>query len=133
MRQASRQALGSLALGVACFGIVAALVDSKAGESEVWAAWLVTTAGAAALAGYCWPGHPLRSGLLIMLAQPPCLLVAVALAGEIHNPGSSTGGLVAVMIASMLLLFWTPVPLVLGWLSARARRRADARDQEPPA
>jgi threonine/homoserine/homoserine lactone efflux protein len=125
-----RQVLASLALGIACFGVVAALMDSKAGESEVWAAWLLTTAGAAALAGYCWPRHPLRSSLLIMLAQPPCLLIAVALGGEIHDPGSSTGGLVAVMIASTLLLFWTPVLLVLAWLSARARRRADAREKE---
>ena len=126
---AMKQALGSVALGVGCFGIVAALIGSKAGEGEIWAAWLVTTAGAAALTGYCWPGHPLRSALLIMLAQPPCLLAAVAAAGEITNPGSSTGGLVAVMICSMLLLLWTPVPLLLGWLAARARRRADAAAQ----
>jgi hypothetical protein len=126
-----RQALASLALGIACFGVVAALMDSKAGESEVWAAWLLTTAGAAALAGYCWPRHPLRSSLLIMLVQPLGFLIAVALQGGIQNPGSSTGGLAGVMICSTFLLFWTPVPLFLGWLSARARRRADAREQDP--
>jgi threonine/homoserine/homoserine lactone efflux protein len=126
-----KQVLGSLALGVACFGFVAALVGVKAGEGAVWGAWLVTTACAAAHAGYCWPRHPLRSGLLIMLAQPPCLLTAVALAGEIRNPGSSTGGLVAVGICSTLLLFWAPVPLLIAWASALSRRRDDASEQGP--
>jgi hypothetical protein len=126
-----KQVLGSLALGVACFGVVATLIGAKAGEGAVWGAWLVTTACAAALAGYCWPMHPLRSGLLIMLAQPPCVLTAVALAGEIRNPGSSTGGLVAVMICSTLLLFYTPVPLLIAWASARSRRREDAPKQGP--
>jgi hypothetical protein len=126
-----KQVLGSLALGVTCFGVVAALIGAKAGEGAVWGAWLVTTACAAALAGYCWPRHPLRSGLLIMLAQPPCVLTAVALAGEIRNPGSSTGGLVAVMICSTLLLLYTPVPLLIAWASARSRRREDAPEQGP--
>jgi hypothetical protein len=110
-----KQVLGSLALGVACFGIVAALVTVKAGEGAVWGAWLITTAVAAAHAGSWWPRHPLRSGLLIMLAQPPCVLTAVALAGEIRDPGRSTGGLVAVFISSTLLLFWTPVPLLIAF------------------
>lgn len=124
-----KQALGSVALGVACFGIVAALTGSQAGEGAVWGAWLVTTACAAGLAGYWWHEHPLRGVLCIMLAQPPCMLVAVAMAGEIASPGSSTGGLVAVGIASTLLLLWTPVPLLLGWFGARARRRGDAAAQ----
>lgn len=120
-----KQTLGSAVLGVACFGIVAALISSKAGEGEVWATWLVTTVVVAFLAGYSWPEHPLRGVLIIMLTQPLCLLVAVAAAGEITNPGSSTGGLAGVMIVSTLVLFWTPVPLLLGWLGARARRRPD--------
>lgn len=126
-----KQVLGPLALGVACFGVVAALVGAKAGEGAVWGAWLVTTACAAAHAGHCWPMHPLRSGMLIMLAQPPCILTAVALAGEIRNPGSSTGGLVAVGIASTLLLVWTPVPLLIAWASALPRRREDVSKHGP--
>jgi hypothetical protein len=120
------QVLGSVVLGLACFGIVAALMAGNASEGEIWGAWLVTTAAAAALVGHCWPARALRGALLIMLTQPPCVLVSVAVAGEITNPGRSTGGLVAVAICSGMLFLWTPVPLVVAWFAARARRRAHA-------
>lgn len=126
-----KQMIGPVMLGVACFGVVAALIGSKAGEGGVWAGWLYTTAVAGFLAGCFWPTRPLRAALGVMLTQPPCMVVGLAFAGEITNPGSSTGGLVAVGICSMLLFLWTPVPLLLSWVGARVRRRADAPVQAP--
>lgn len=117
----------SVALGMAAFAVFAILGLLNAGEGLAWIAWLASTATSAFIVGRRYPCGWFQGGLIMMATQPLCVLAVSVMSGEAFSPRSSTGGLVAVFICSILILMWSPIPLLLAWLGALARHG----EQEP--
>ena len=111
-------------------GLALLLAFSEAYVSRLvpeWAAqlsWLVLTTLGAAVCGYVKPERAWRWGSVIIGVQPACVLFIMAVVGELSEPTSSTGGLVAVAIFTVFAMFVSPLPIfashAVGWLRARA-------------
>ena len=123
----------SLLFGLACFALAMGLAGLRASEELVWGAWLVTTGGAAYFAGRMWHGTPWRCGFVIAATQPIGFYCYSWFSGWHENPGgSSTGGMVGVMIVMTLLIAWSPIPVLLSGVGGTVRRRSRIGPLTPP-
>ena len=114
-------------LGAACALALAAGGRYFSGVVPEWAAhfaWFTVVLGGSAACGYREPVRPWRWGATIVGVQPVC--VFVLLHGELTHPSSSTGGMVAVAIFSVLMALLAPLAMLASYLGSRAspRRRA---------
>ena len=117
------------ALGVACFALIAlggryasAVIPEFLGQLG----WLTLTCAGAAFCGSRAPDRAWRWGAIVIGIQPVCLLLLLAVTGELANPTPSTGGLVAVAVFTVLALVISPLPILASHLSARKRLKNHA-------
>ena len=120
--------------GIGCFAFLlgcSLLLRSVLPEWVGQVAWLVLITALSAVCAYREPKLGWGAGAVVVGVQPPCLLLVVLLSGEASHPSSSTGGLAGVFIASVLMGFVSPLPMLSAGLAARVRRRHDAQIHSP--
>ena len=102
----------SVILGAGC------MLLTTAAHGSTWLLWLGTTGTSTLVLGWLWPKRWIELAPLLLITQPVALYVLTAASGEIAHPANSTGGAVAVGIASCFMFMWAPVPLFTAWLGA---------------
>lgn len=96
-------------------------------EAEAEAGIVVLLASTGALAfcfGRRWPGHVLRTGIILWLVPYLVHFVEFVASGEGSSPSCSTGGWVAFGLWSMFVLPWM---LALWFLAGFGADRAESR------
>ena len=118
----------SIVLGAGC------LLLPIAASGRLWPMWLVTTSASTFVLGMVWPRRWMVLAALLLVTQPIALYVLKLTSGEIAHPTHSTGGMVAVAIASFSMFVWAPIALFTGWIGAWLGRsgRADSANAPGP-
>jgi len=111
-------------LGIVCFLAASALGFDGRQEELVWFLWFAFMATAAVgLALFVRPAVAFVGAALIVLVQPVAIYLAASASGEIAHPSGSTGGMVSVFIASVLILLGSPAVFAGAWAGVVLRRR----------
>jgi hypothetical protein len=95
-------------------------------------AWLVVELGGSAFCGYRSPDAAWRWGAIIVGVQPPCVYLLLLAVGELAKPSSSMGGMVAVAIFTMFMMFICPLAALASQLGARRKAHQPVRQGASP-
>lgn len=120
--QSMRTIVGIIGLCVAswlCFEVYPYL--SVLGESAAYLVWLGLLTLAGFLSGFLWPRSLVWGALFVTWSQSALPYEHLASSGELQHPTRSTGGEAGWMIATMLLVFFSPVPALASWYGTRLR------------
>jgi hypothetical protein len=94
--------------------------------------WLVLITAASVACGHRWPEGAWRLGAIVIGVQPVCAFVVFAAVGELQQPASSTGGMVAVVAFAFMAALVSPLPILASHIAGRARLKARASSGTQP-
>ena len=89
--------------------------------------WFALVILGSAWCGYLQPHRAWRWGAVVIGIQPVIALIIFYFVGELLNPSSSTGGMVAISLFVMLALLISPVPILSSIFGAAIRKRVISR------
>lgn len=132
-RPAALTGLGVL-LGIACFAAVRGLHSAGVGETPGWLAWFAMLSAAGFLLGSLSATRTAWiAAAIVVLLQPVGVYVTHLCSAPTETRTRSTGGMAGVCIISGFLLCGSPLVIAATAFGMHVRRRrAPARDPEPP-
>jgi len=114
------------AIGVGCFLILWAGGQYLANVGPEWIAqllWLLAVVGGSAACGYLAPDRAWRWGAVVAFIQPVAAFVILRFVPSPADTSSSTGGMVAVAIFTVLAVMASPLAILASHGAARARAK----------
>jgi ABC-type multidrug transport system permease subunit len=94
-------------------------------EGAAQLSWVAIVLGGAAICGYVRPGRAWRWGAVIVAVQPVCVFVLLLVAGELHNPSGSTGGMAVMVIFGLFAALFVPLAILASLAGASARAKKE--------
>ncbi len=113
-------------IGVACVLFLIAGGHYAGDAVPEWVgqvAWLALMTIGAAVCGFLKPVRAWRWGAVIIAVQPLCIFLLAAAVGELARPSRSTGGMVMVIISTVVSAFVSPFPILASHTAGYVRSR----------
>ena len=123
----SRTAWTAAAMGTACFGLLLLASGMGVPKDGAHVFWLVLLPVVAFFGARFTPGAGAGFGVVLIAVHWPLLWLHLALTGELTNPSTSTGGMVALFIASVWIGIVSPLPILAAHFGGWSARRSAAR------